>query len=242
MFKTIQVLEKIQKIDLEILAVEEEKKRYAAGIEGLKAEIESGKEAIGTVAAELEGLKARIREIDEKIAQSNAKVEKDEKRLNDIKNTKELNALTKEISGANKAKKQCEQDKAALSEKVDEKTRALNEKEEAFRGKNSELERIVKEAEEKTPDWQLAIEKSTSARDEIKAGIRPDILRRYEMIRAKKGGQGIALIKNETCQGCFIHLPPQVSIILRRGTDELQFCPHCHRILYVETADPAEAV
>ncbi len=242
MFKTIQVLEKIQKIDLEILAVEEEEKRYAAGIEGLKSEIESGKGEIETAAAEIEALRARIREIDDKIAQSNAKVEKDEKRLNDIKNTKEMNALTKEISGANKAKRQCEQDKAALNEKVDEKTKALNEKEEAFGAKTSELERLVKEAEERGPGWQQAIEKGTEARDAIKAGIRPDVLRRYEMIRAKKGGQGIALIKNETCQGCFIHLPPQVSIILKRGTDELQFCPHCHRILYIETTDPAEAV
>lgn len=242
MFKTIRFLEKIQKIDLEILAVEEEKKRYAACIEGVKAEIGKSKEAIEAATAEIEGIRAQAREADERIAQSNAKIEKDEKRLNEIKNAKEMNALTKEISGANKAKKQYEQDKAALVAKADEKAAALKETEEALRGKNSELERLVKEVEERTPDWQQAVEKNTESRDAIKAGIRPDILRKYEMIRAKKGGQGIALIKDETCQGCFIHLPPQVSIILRRGTDELQFCPHCHRILYIETSGPAEAV
>lgn len=242
MFKTIQVLQKIQKIDLEILAVEEERKRYAAEIEAITAGIESGRQAIEEASAEIEGLRAQIREADDRIAQSNAKVEKDEKRLNDIKNSKEMNALTKEISGANKAKRQCEQDKAALNAKVDEKTLVLKEKEEAFRAKNSELERLAKEAEVNGSVWQEAIDKNTVARDAIKAGIRPEILRKYEMIRAKRGGQGIALIKNETCQGCFIHLPPQVYIILKRGSDELLFCPHCHRILYVENADPAEAV
>lgn len=242
MFKTIRVLEKIQKIDLEILAVEEERKRYATWIEGVTAEIEKSKEAIEAATAEVEGLRAQVREADDKVAQSNAKIEKDEKRLNEIKNAKEMNALTKEISGANKAKKQYEQDKAALNAKVDEKAAALNGTQEALRAKNSELERLVKEMEEKTPGWRQSVEKNTEARDAIKAGIRPDILRKYEMIRSKKGGQGIALIKDETCQGCFIHLPPQVSIILRRGAEELQFCPHCHRILYIETSDPAEAV
>jgi len=238
----MQYLEKIQKIDLEILAVEEEKKRCQAEIQSLSAQIESGKEDVAAVSAEIEGLRAQIREINERIEQSKSKVEKDEKRLNDIKNSKELNALTKEIAGAHKVKKQCEQETEAFNAQIDEKTKVLNEKQEAVDVKSAELERLTKELEDKTPAWQKAIEDSLASRETIKAWIRPDILKKYEMIRAKKNGQGIALVKDETCQGCFIHLPPQVSIILRRGTDELLSCPHCHRILYIQTADPAEAV
>ncbi|MBI5588409.1 MAG: hypothetical protein HY889_08610 [Deltaproteobacteria bacterium] len=242
MLKTIQVLEKIQKIDLEIIAVEEEKKRYASEIKGMTEELAVARQALDSMAAEVEGIRSQVRAVDDRIGQNSAKVEKDEKRLNDIKNTKELNALTKEISGANKSRKLGEQEKASLNARVDEKAGVLNGKEEAFKAKSSELERLTRAVEEKTPEWQEAVEKNTRLRDEIKAGIRPEILKKYETIRAKRGGQGIALVKNETCQGCYIHIPPQVYIILKRGADELMFCPHCHRILYVETPGPVEAV
>ena len=69
--------------------------------------------------------------------------------------------------------------------------------------------------------------------------MRPDIFKKYETIRAKRGGIGLAKVQDETCQGCYIHIPPQVFIILKRGVEELLTCPHCHRILYVDTQGQA---
>ncbi|MBI5237186.1 MAG: hypothetical protein HY887_02030 [Deltaproteobacteria bacterium] len=242
MLSPIQALEQIQKIDLEIIAVEEAERRYEREIEGIASEIKEAEAGISVLAAEAEGLRGLVQEVDNKIRENTEKVAKDEKRLNGIKNEKELNALTKEINTANKSKKQYEQEKAALSSKFNEKSELLKAREAGAGQKAAELERLKAELENKKGGWKDAVEKHLQSRESIKAKIRPDIFKKYEAIKSKRGGVGIALVKNETCQGCYIHIPPQVSILLKRGTEELMYCPHCHRILYVENQGPAEAV
>ncbi|MBI5826296.1 MAG: hypothetical protein HZB22_00980 [Deltaproteobacteria bacterium] len=192
MSNTIRTLEEIQKIDLDVLAIE----------------------AIG----------------------------KDEKRITSIKNTKELNAVTKEMNAANKSKRQNEQEKANYASKLEEKRSALGALEDAIKARRARLEELAAELESRRPVWKQSVDEKARLRDSIKAGLRPDVFRKYENIRAKRGGVGLALIKDETCQGCHINIPPQVYIELRKGSEEIYTCPHCHRILYVENQDQPETV
>ncbi|MBI5644407.1 MAG: hypothetical protein HY954_13155 [Deltaproteobacteria bacterium] len=242
MRNTIKVLEQIQKIDLEVKAIEEEEKVYLNKISEISLEIEAEKKIIDVLKLEAEDLKNLMKGSDEKIRESSERAGKDEKRLNDIKNDKELNALTKEINAANKVKKQNEQEKAVFNTKFEEKDSFLKAKEAAVNGKASELDGLNGELEAKRAGWKEEIDKRHKGRDLIKGELSPSILKKYEMIRSKRGGLGLAQVKNETCQGCYIHIPPQVYIQLKRGTDELMTCPHCHRILYVETQGQLEAV
>lgn len=235
MRNTILVLEQIQKIDLEIIAAEEEERQFNREIERIAGELKKEEEAKAMIAGEVEELNKSIREVETRLSESGEKISKDEKRLNSIKNEKELNAITKEISGANKTKKQSEQEKENLSVKLKDKNAVLEARENALREKGALLEALLKEKEEKQPGWKSVIAGKLQQRDSIKSSIRPDILKKYEAIKAKRSGIGLALVKNETCQGCYIHIPPQVYIQLRRGTEELMFCPHCYRILYAET-------
>ncbi len=242
MRKSIKVLEQIQKIDLNIKTIEEEEKRYIREIGSITDEISAEKDAISTGGTEAEELKNLIKALDDRIRESSEKVAKDEKRLNEIKNEKELNALTKEINAANKAKKQSEQEKNSLNARFDEKKAALDAREAKLREKESELGRLGSELESKKAGWKEEIGSKLASRDSIKNEIRPEVLKRYETVKAKRGGVGLVAVKNETCQGCFIHIPPQVYILLKRGTEELISCPHCHRILYVEDQGHLEAV
>lgn len=242
MLNTIKVLEQIQKIDLEIRAVEEEEKRYLRLIAELGAGLKTAEDGMAQLDSEVNGLKTQLQEIDERIRESTEKVSKDEKRLNSIKNDKEFNALTKEMNGANRTKKQGEQEKTNLSSRITEKEAALNEKKAAAEKQQQEIEGLRKELEEKKIGWKEGLEERMQTRDSVKAGLRSDILRKYEMIRSKRGGLGLVLVKDEICQGCFTHIPPQVYIILKRGTEELLSCPHCHRLLYVESQGQLEAV
>lgn len=242
MLNTIKVLEQIQKIDLETRAVEEEEKRYLSHIAELGAGLKTAEDGMAQLDSEVNGLKAQLQEIDDRIRESTEKVSKDEKRLNSIKNDKEFNALTKEMNGANRTKKQGEQEKTNLSSKITEKEAAFNEKKAAAEKQQQEIEGLRKELEEKKSVWKEALDERIRTRDSVKAGLRPDILRKYEMIRSKRGGLGLVLVKDEICQGCFTHIPPQVYIILKRGTEELMSCPHCHRLLYVESQGHLEAV
>ncbi len=68
-------------------------------------------------------------------------------------------------------------------------------------------------------------------RTALAAGIKAVLLQEYERIFSRRGGVAVVALANETCQGCHMHLPPQMCLELQRSP-RLTFCPHCHRILF----------
>lgn len=69
-------------------------------------------------------------------------------------------------------------------------------------------------------------------RTALTIGLNTVPLQEYERIFARRGGVAIVALVNETCQGCHMHLPPQMCLELHRHS-RLTFCPHCHRILFI---------
>lgn len=242
MSNTIRTLEEIQKIDLEVLAIEAEEMGLKQEMERVSAEAAADEDGARKIGAEVEELDVFLKNVDDRIRQNLEQISKDEKRITSIKNTKELNAVTKEISAANKSKRQNEQEKANYASKLEEKRAALGALDTALNARRARLEELAGELESRRPVWKQAVDEKARQRDGIKAGLRPEILRKYENIRAKRGGVGLALIQDETCQGCHINIPPQVYIELRKGSEEIYTCPHCHRILYVENQGQPETV
>ena len=72
-----------------------------------------------------------------------------------------------------------------------------------------------------------------AAQNEVRQGvlgkIRPDLLRKYNIIRDRKG-PAVAEISGGICRGCNISIPPQMVAKLHDGRD-LHQCPNCQRIL-----------
>lgn len=239
---TLRVLERIQRIDLEIKAIEDEERRLGMAVEELEAEIKGAVDAISGVSAEAAALEAEIKGLEEKIRESSERASKDEKRLNSVKNDRELAAITKEISGANRSKKQGEQEKVSLAGRLEDKLSHLAARQEALGARQEELGRLAAELEANKKSWQETIAEKLRTKDEMKSAVDPGLLRKYELIRSRRSGVGLALVKDEICQGCYTHIPPQVYIMLKRGTEEIQSCPHCHRLLHVEEDGRLEAV
>jgi hypothetical protein len=53
----------------------------------------------------------------------------------------------------------------------------------------------------------------------------------------------VVSVRNGTCQGCNMNIPPQLYNVLQRG-QTIETCPSCHRIIYWEEImkdDPAGA-
>ena len=69
-------------------------------------------------------------------------------------------------------------------------------------------------------------------RDKIATGIRPEVLKRYGAIRMRRG-LAVTTVRNGTCQGCNMNVPPQLFNVLQRG-NSIETCPYCHRIVYWE--------
>ena len=59
------------------------------------------------------------------------------------------------------------------------------------------------------------------------------LLARYSKLKTARKGFAVAQVRNGTCSGCRLQIPPQLVAEVKRG-DELLNCSYCHRILYWE--------
>jgi len=83
------------------------------------------------------------------------------------------------------------------------------------------------------------IERERSVRGALVEGLDGNLRRKYEMIFSRRGGVAVVEIREGTCQGCRMRVPPQLFNEIQRN-EQVILCPSCQRMLYWR-ADRAEA-
>ena len=83
------------------------------------------------------------------------------------------------------------------------------------------------------------LETLRSGRSELSPDIKPSLLKRYDQVRQKRRGQGLAVVSGGTCQACHMMLPPQLYNTILRG-ESIETCPSCLRFLISENHIPQE--
>ncbi|MBI5599848.1 MAG: hypothetical protein HY890_08980 [Deltaproteobacteria bacterium] len=232
----IKLLCEIQTIDIEMENIEKERGLYLKDIESAGVEVKGLEEEIEALKKELEGIKAEVRDREDRSRQNGEKIEKDQKRLNEVKNEKQLAAVNKEITAAQKANKLIEIEISALVGKAGDMALGLAEKEKALEEKMARRKALDEELKGKGPGWEDARREKETRRSAVSSSLNQSLLKRYETIKSRRAGVGIVNVKNETCLGCYIQIPPQVYIQLKKGLEEIITCPHCHRILYCDNS------
>jgi uncharacterized protein len=68
-------------------------------------------------------------------------------------------------------------------------------------------------------------------REKEAATLQAPYLKRYTMLLQRRDGLAVVALNDNVCQGCYMGLPPQQVIEIRKF-DKLNLCPTCQRILY----------
>jgi predicted nucleic acid-binding Zn-ribbon protein len=126
----------------------------------------------------------------------------------------------------------------ACDQRIQQATRTLDALQQSLAAVKEEEQVRVQEVQ----TWQDKIRASAAVEKELRAarekrraltsGINTFLLQEYERIFSRRGRVAVVALVNEACQGCHMHLPPQMCLELQRHP-KLTFCPHCHRILFV---------
>lgn len=238
---TIELLREIQRIDLQIGAIVKEEEQYRANLDGSGAELGGMASEVEAIEAEVAGMTSQKKEKEELVRQNNERIAKDQTRLSEIKNDKQYKAVNKEISNAEKSNKLIGMEMDSLLERLSEKEAELSGKQGELGEKDAALGGMKEGLLEKEGQWVKSREALDGERAEIAKDLKPAILKRYERIKSKRGGIGIANVKDETCLGCYIQIPAQTYNHLLRGDSDIIDCPHCHRILYYAAQVEEEA-
>ena len=229
MKRQIDFLVKLQEKDRALDRLRRQIREGPERLQGLEKELGALEENIETDKGRIQDLKKTQREYEAEIEDGLAHIKKSRGRLMSIKNNKEYRALLREIEATEKGNVDKEDKVLGCLEELEDLNKELEAKEKDLSGMRDRLESekkaIAKEVARVHEEFS-GVEKS---RKELLQSIDPQLLAKYEQIKATSGGIAVALVNNATCSECHLGIPPQMYNELQRQ-DALKFCPNCQRI------------
>lgn len=235
MDEQLNLLIQLQEIDGKIRALVEQKKRMPEALANLenkraaiKADVEKSKE---NLAAAQKSKRDRDKDLEVGVQ----KVEKLKARTSEIKNNKEYQALLKEIETAEQENKTVEDDILSLMEKIDTASAAITATEQQAKDDEAAIDAEQKDMEAAFSNIEAELNGVEQSRQEQISRIQPAVLAQYQKLLLSKAGIAIAEARGEACSGCYMSIPPQVFVNVKKN-ESIITCPQCGRILYYKEA------
>ena len=239
MLEQLKKLYEIQQIDSEITELENQQSALLEKLQELETKSEELNDQVNSIGIDVERAARDAKDLEATVEADKMKIKKWENRLNDIRNQREYQALSRETENARRVTKDNE---AKILEHWELKEKHQSKLEQT----RSDLESIRSQiSEEKSGSDSSGNELTTkldtlrSGRSELSPDIKPSLLKRYDQVRQKRRGQGLAVVSGGTCQACHMMLPPQLYNTILRG-ESIETCPSCLRFLISENHVPQE--
>jgi uncharacterized protein len=223
-------LNEVQKIDLAIREVEKQREAVSKNLLELESSKNSLQKEITALTEQCSTWDKEVKVLEGNIQAETLKLKKWEVRLNEIRNQREYLALSREIEGSKRANREAEERITELNKQKQAAQATLEGLQDRLGviGIDCDSERAVVERALADIDTHLTAEKHR--REKLYPTIPKGLLAKYESVRAKRMGVGLALITDGRCGGCNIKLPPQLFNILQR-VNTVEQCPSCLRIM-----------
>ena len=231
MQEEISKLIELQKIDLEVLKIEKNMQEIPQSLQKAQKEKEALTKKIENLNQIIEEKKKQKDLFEEELKQEYQRLKSTQARLIQIRGTREYQLLLREIEEIKKANKQKEDEILKLMEEIENLEKEKGKLEEEMK----KVESVFEEEKQKFDSFcaKLSMNKNEllKKREKIAKKIPSNLLRKYEALREKKGGLGIAPVDNYVCEGCHMAIPPQLYNELQKDNRYYE-CPHCKRLIY----------
>lgn len=232
MKEQLQLLARLREVDDQIDYYENnmtrlplEVQEIARNLVTIRREISAGREKLSEIEKEM-----RHKERDLGVEQE--KIKLSERRLLNIKNQKEYNALSRQVKLGKKVVGEIEEAILGQMAEIESLTRAVERKEKEYAGFEESLTLKKAEEEEVTKEAQDALSSLNEEKAKIADALEDTYLKKYNTVK-KALGTAVAEMDNGSCTGCHMAIPPQLNIRVLKQ-EEIIYCPSCHRILYVK--------
>jgi hypothetical protein len=160
-------------------------------------------------------------------------------KLSQAKNSKEYMAAQREIEQRRESVAGREGEITKLVEAVDAKKKLLADRAADVQTLKDSIQKDSEVARARMAELEGKIAALRAERDALAKSVKPEMLKRYSTIRMRRG-LAVVSVRNGTCQGCNMNIPPQLYNTLQRG-QTIETCPSCHRIIYWEDLMKDEA-
>lgn len=229
----LDLLWELQKIDLDLKNIKEERERYPKEIKKLDEKKNIEKEKIQKEKEKVELLEKERRQKEGHLNLEQEKVKRAEGRMFEVKTNKEYQALLNEIEAVKEASSREEEEILRVLDEIDELKKNFSKREKEVTAILEKIEAEKKTIQEKMVQDDEIWKKQMERREFLSKQIESKLYKLYSTLKEKRQGVGVVSVKHETCQGCFVNIPPQMFIEVQKNNALIR-CPNCNRVLYWE--------
>ncbi|MES2275589.1 MAG: C4-type zinc ribbon domain-containing protein [Bacteroidota bacterium] len=230
----LKALYELQSIHSQIDKIRQVRGELPMEVADLEDDVAGLETRIQKIKFELDDLEDEIVTRKNVIRDSQANIKKYETQLNEVKNNREYEAISKEIEiqglDIQVSEKKIREFGFEITTKnqVYEKALAdLEDRKKDLEVKKEELGTITSETQKEEEDLVAQVDKA-------KANIEDRLLFAYDRLRSNaKNGLAVVTIRRDSCSGCFNQIPPQRQSDIRQRK-KIIVCEHCGRILVDE--------
>jgi predicted nucleic acid-binding Zn-ribbon protein len=227
----LELVWELQKIDLALKSIKEGRDHYPKEIKKLNERQKIEKERIQKEKEKIESLEKTRRQKEGQLNLEQEKIKRVEGRMSEVKTNKEYQALLNEIDTMKESNSRMEEEILQVLEEIDELKKALSKREKEAGVAIEKIEAEQQKLQEKMHHDERGWNEQMERREVLSKQIESKLLKLYNTLKEKRQGIGVVSAKNETCQGCFVNVPPQMFIEVQKNNALIR-CPNCNRILY----------
>ena len=221
----------LQKIDSKIDEINKLRGELPNEVKDLEDEIAGYNTRLKSIDSEISKIKDDIKQKKSIQVESAENLKKYEKQQSNVKNSREFEAINKEIEmqelEIKAAEKKIKDAKVEIEEHDKLKANAndlIEQKNEILKLKQKELKRIIEETEKEEKDLLIKRNKAADS-------VEPRLLLAYSKIRENfRNGLAVVPVERDSCGGCYNVVPPQRQSEIRLRKKMIT-CEHCGRII-----------
>nr|WP_161946154.1 C4-type zinc ribbon domain-containing protein [Desulfonatronum thiosulfatophilum] len=229
--KQIEQLVALQMIDDEMMHLNGFLKNAPAELERMEARHLELKDAVAQVNAKIAIITKQRDDLGREIEDTAMKIKKSKNKLMMVSNSKEHQAMMREIDNLEKTNRSREEEKVSLLEELARQEERLDMAQGELKSLQQEISQKKKQINQKLQASKARLEVLQNLRGDAEEVIPKPILSRYQFIRSRLSQPVVVSVGEGVCKGCNISIPPQTYNVLQKG-EQILSCPNCQRIIY----------
>ncbi|MBR4730330.1 MAG: hypothetical protein IK075_08760 [Prevotella sp.] len=204
----------------------------------LPLEVQDLEDEIAGLTTRVEKIQNDINEFERAIVQKKGEIADAEQsvgrykeQLNEVKNNREYDTLSKEIEFQTLEIELCNKKIREANARIAEKKEELAANQEVIKEREGDLEMKKGELDEIMEETRAEEDKLKEKVKDLEAKIETRLLTSFKRIRKNaRNGLGIVYVQRDACGGCFNKIPPQRQLDIKMHK-KIIVCEYCGRIM-----------
>jgi len=226
----LKLLIEVQRHDARIQELDGMMKVWPQKLEEMRADLRRVEQMLEREKAQLAESEAWRRRTEDQMKDEEAALLKAKQKSSLVKNAREMMANERELQSTRKSAQERQEEVLKLVESLEAAKKSIAQHEGDLDGLRKHVSDEEEASKSKVAEIEQQIAEEKKLREVAAARVRPDVMKKYSTIRMRRG-LAMVPVRNGTCQGCNMNIPPQMYNTIQRG-NSIELCGNCNRIIY----------